>query len=474
MKAYPEAQIRDLKFGTDGWRAVIAEEFTFANVERLSQAYADFIKQHSGSKPSAAVAFDNRFLAREFAHTVADVLLGNGIDTSVFTHSVPTPLLSFLTHEYGYSGAVMITASHNPAQYCGFKIKESWGGSAFEATTSAVESLLDKNPVRRNGATDFKTPPADLEERYNAHLHKLVDCGLIGALKEKLIVDSMHGTGAYRIEQLISGKQLSARTIRGEADCLFGGIAPEPIDKNLAMLKDAVTKDGAIAGVATDGDADRLGVVDENGQTMTMHAVAPILLLHLIKKKLSGAVVATVTQSVLIKRIAEAFGLPYIETPVGFKYIAREMLDGDVLIGAEESGGISTKGHIPERDGILNALLFVEALAAAGLKPSRLIEQIQEQYGTFHYDRIDMRVDIGAGKKIIEALRQSPPDKLLGEPVVSINAEDGIKLFLSDDSWLMFRQSGTEPLLRIYCESPTPEKTAKLLDLGTTMCPSPA
>jgi phosphomannomutase len=459
-----------LKFGTDGWRAVIADGFTFENVERISQAYAGVLKQNLTAGGEVAVGFDNRFMSRHFAQRAAEVLAGNALSVRLFPEAIPTPLLSFAVARNGYSGGVMITASHNPPEYNGFKIKESWGGSAFEQTTESVEALLDKNVVSRSSVEQPFSPPPAVEEAYAKHVGNLIDCDAIRAASAEVVIDSMHGTGAARIQKFIEGGAIKATTIRGRADCLFGGISPEPIDKNLGALKERMRSAGALVGVATDGDADRLGVVDELGQTMSMHAVCPILLLHLVReRKLSGAVVATVTQSVLMKRIAAAFNLPYIETPVGFKYIAKEMLAGDVVIGAEESGGISIKGHIPERDGILNALAFIEALVTSGLKPTEFIKQIHKEFGTFHYDRADLRLEIAKGRKLLSSLSNNAPESILGEAVASVNTADGVKLCLADDSWLMFRQSGTEPLLRVYCEAGTPARTAQLLARGVEL-----
>jgi phosphomannomutase len=473
-----ETAVRQIKFGTDGWRAIIADQFTFANLERVSQAYADFlVSGHSKKRPthsarvsqhrdapSVSIGYDNRFLSEQFAQRVAQVMLANDIDVQLFSRPVPTPLLSFAVKRGAHSGGVVITASHNPPEFNGFKIKSDWGGSAFDETTQKVELLVDRNPPKVAPAAPETEKPDGIWKRYKAHIHKLIDIGQIQNSNLKVVVDSMHGTGGTCIEQIIGeGGAAKVWTIRADRDPLFGGICPEPVDRNLDALKKEVLHRGATCGVATDGDADRLGVVNENGQTMTMHDVVPILLMHLMDCGARGKVVATVTQSVLLRRMARAYKLDFVETPVGFKYIAKEMLTSDVVIGAEESGGIGILGHIPERDGIFNALLFLEALAATRKKPTDLITEVHKQFGFFSFGRRDLHVTPADGQQFVTALQKKAPATIAGSKVTDIITMDGIKFTLDDDSWLMFRQSGTEPVLRVYAEGTSAEKTAELL-----------
>src|SRR5262249_31792441 len=254
-------------------------------------------------------------------------------------------------------------------------------------------------------------------------------------------------------------------TIRGDRDPLFGGVNPEPIDRNLSALKQRVIDSRAVLGLATDGDADRVGAVNELGSTMTMHDVVPLLLLHLAReRKMSGGVVRTFSQSILTKRIAAKLGLPLYETPIGFKYIADLMLKEDILIGAEESGGIGVKGHIPERDGILNSLLFLEAVVTAGKPPSEMLRELHEEFGEFHFGRRDLHMEVSRGQELVARLAQQPPTEFTGLAVVSVETLDGTKLIFDDDSWLLFRQSGTEPVLSIYSEATSVEKMNALLD----------
>jgi phosphomannomutase len=280
----------------------------------------------------------------------------------------------------------------------------------------------------------------------------------------------MHGSGGRWVESFLNAGRIQAETIRGTRDPLFGGVNPEPIDRNLAALKDRVRAVGALIGLATDGDADRLGAVNELGETMTMHEVVPLMLLHLARQRgMKGGVVRTFSQSVLTSRIAAAHGLRVFETPIGFKYIADLMLSNEILIGAEESGGIGVAGHIPERDGILNCLLLLEAVVMSGRTPSEMVREMHREFGEFYFDRRDLKCDVERGKDLVASLAQSPPVEIAGYPVASVENLDGTKLLFDDESWLLFRQSGTEPLLRIYSEAISKAKASALLDAGSKM-----
>jgi phosphomannomutase len=459
-----------IKFGTDGWRAIIAREFTFANVERVAQAYADFLTREAGgaATPFVVIGFDRRFLSEKFAARAAEVMAANGFKISLFTDAQPTPLISWAVKDLGATGGVMITASHNPPNFNGFKIKAPWGGSAPPETTSEVEKLVDATPPKRADVTDdghqLLEPPID---RYREQIARYVDLGKLKNAKGKVIVDPMHGSAGHWVENFLSGGTLAVETIRESRDPLFGGVNPEPIDQNLGPLKERVVETGALVGLATDGDADRVGAVDENGCTMTMHDVVPLLVLHLAReRKMTGAVVVTVSQSVLTKRIANAMGLKIYETPIGFKYIAELMLKEDILLGAEESGGIGVKGHIPERDGVLNSLLFLEAIVSAGKPPSQMLADLHREFGEFHFGRRDLHMPVSRGQGLVARLSQNPPANFAGFAVTKVETMDGAKLIFDDESWLLFRQSGTEPVLRIYSEATSVEKMNALLDSG--------
>ncbi|HEX5890932.1 MAG TPA: phosphoglucomutase/phosphomannomutase family protein, partial [Pyrinomonadaceae bacterium] len=369
-----------IKFGTDGWRAIIAREFTFLNVERVAQAYADLLTREAGEgrKPFVVIGFDRRFLSEKFAARTAEVMAGNGFQIALFMEAQPTPLISWAVKDLGATGGVMITASHNPANFNGFKIKAPWGGSASPETTRAVEQLVDANAPKKATVADDGHQLLDAPiTRYREQIASYIDLERLKSASGQVIVDPMHGSAGRWVESFLSGGTLAVETIRDYRDPLFGGVNPEPIDQNLAPLKQRVVETNALVGLATDGDADRVGAVDERGRTMTMHDVVPLLLLHLARnRKMTGSVVVTVSQSVLTKRIAHAMGLKVYETPIGFKYIADLMLKEDILLGAEESGGIGVKGHIPERDGVLNSLLFLEAIVSAGKPPSEMLADL--------------------------------------------------------------------------------------------------
>ncbi|HLN99019.1 MAG TPA: phosphoglucomutase/phosphomannomutase family protein [Pyrinomonadaceae bacterium] len=458
-----------IRFGTDGWRAVIARDYTFANLERVTQAYADFLKRQNAAKQSlVVVGYDRRFLSELFAQRAAEVMAGNDFPVSVFQEAAPTPLISWAVKALQAAGGIVITASHNPADFNGFKIKAPWGGSAAPETTSAIEKLVDATPSKR------REVPAGTHElletaikSYKEQIASYIDLDRLRRSAATVVIDPMHGSGGRWVESFLSGSSLQVETIRAHRDPLFGGVNPEPIDSNLAALKERVIASHALAGLATDGDADRVGAVNERGETMTMHDVVPLILLHLVRdRKMTGGVVRTFSQSVLLKRIAAAYNLRLYETPIGFKYIADLMLKDDILIGAEESGGIGVKGHIPERDGILNSLLFLEAIIAAGKSPSEMLRDLHREFGEFHFGRKDLRVEPEVGQKLIERLTTATPVELAGYAVTGVETTDGTKLLFDDESWLLFRQSGTEPMLRIYSEGTSKEKSNTLLSAG--------
>lgn len=467
-------KLAPIKFGTDGWRAVIAREFTFANVERVAQAYADFLTKESKAvfpRPLVVVGFDRRFLSEYFAQRAAEIMSGNGFHVAMFAEATPTPLISWSVKDLQAQGGIVITASHNPATFNGFKIKAPWGGSATPETTTKVEKLVDLNAPRQAEFSREKDVLLDgAVANYREQIALYVDLQRIREASGVVVIDPMHGSGGRWVESFLTGRNLKVETIRDFRDPLFGGVNPEPIDQNLAPLKQRVIDSRAIVGLATDGDADRVGAVDERGETMTMHDVVPLMLLHLARQRsMTGAVVVTVSQSVLTKRIAAAMGLQVHETAIGFKYIADLMLKKDVLIGAEESGGIGVKGHIPERDGILNSLLFLEAIIAAGKPPSQMLADLHQEFGEFRFGRRDLHMPVSQGQELVARLSEQPPAKIGNDEVVGVNTLDGAKVLFADESWLLFRQSGTEPVLRIYSEATSFEKRNALLDAGVAM-----
>ena len=459
-----------IKFGTDGWRAVIAREYTFANLERVAQAFADYLLALNSSL-SVVVGYDHRFLSERFAQHASEVMAGNRLRVALFPEAMPTPLISWAVKELKADGGIVITASHNPAEFNGFKIKAPWGGSAPPETTLAVERLIDSNqPKRAAIVDDGNAQLASTIESYRNQIASYIDLEKLRESRGKVVVDPMHGSGGNWVEGFLTGSTLEVETIRGFRDPLFGGVSPEPIDSNLSPLKRRVVETKSLVGLATDGDADRVGAVNELGETMNMHQVVPLVLLHLVRqRKMTGAVVRTFSQSVLLKRIAAAHNLKLYETPIGFKYIADLMLRDDILIGAEESGGIGVKGHIPERDGILNSLLFLEAVVTAGVTPSEMLRQLHREFGEFHFARKDLRVDPNPGQQLVERLAESPPPEIAGYKVVNVETMDGTKLLFDDESWLLFRQSGTEPVLRVYSEATSLAKAHALVAAGEAL-----
>jgi phosphomannomutase len=469
-----------IRFGTDGWRAVIAQDFTFANLERVAQAYSDYLQRNSkqqapanasniSAAPLVIIGYDRRFLSEQFAQRAAEVLAGNELRIALFDEAMPTPVVSWAVKLNNAAGGVVITASHNPADFNGFKIKAPWGGSASPEITSVVESLVDAQTPRRQsiGTLDEREMLEASIESYRAQVASYIDLERLKSAQMKVIVDPMHGVGGRWVESFLQGGTLQTETIRAERDPLFGGVNPEPIDRNLGALMSRVKETNASLGLATDGDADRVGAVNELGETMTMHEVVPLILLHLAReRKMTGGVVRTFSQSVLTKRIAQAHNLKLHDTPIGFKYIADLMLKEDILIGAEESGGIGVKGHIPERDGILNCLLLLEAVVTSGKSPSGMVKEMHREFGEFYFGRRDLHCEVRRGQDLVARLASQPPDAVAGNAVHGVETLDGTKLLFEDESWLLFRQSGTEPALRVYSEATSVAKMDALLAEG--------
>ena len=482
-------QASNIKFGTDGWRGVIADDFTFANVRRVAQATALYWRAQGGR--AAIVGYDNRFLSEVYAKLVCEVFAANGITALYPPESVPTPAVSFAVRDRRLCGAVMITASHNPPLFNGYKVKADYAGPADPEICAAIERQVDAAPVQ---AVDFqagvKTGQIELYDPRPAHVatvKKLIDLRAIKQARLRAVIDSMHGCGRRVLEDLLAGRdgpafapkafgasaeqaraRRSVETIRADRDVNFGGTNPEPIGQNLGPLCAAVKRARAHIGLATDGDADRLGVVDNAGRYVSIQIVFALLLLHLLRHRgqTGQLVVRSTNVTVLIDRIAKAYNLPVAEVPVGFKHICSKMREADVLIGGEESGGIGFQGHIPERDGILANLMLLELLTVTGKKFTRLAAELQQEFGRSVYDRIDLRYPLEKREQFIDALRNDPPTALLGQPLAEVKTFDGVKYILRDESWLMFRTSGTEPIIRIYSEASSADRVKRLLGWG--------
>src|ERR1017187_5715194 len=464
-----------IKFGTDGWRGVIAEDFTFENVRRVAQATADYWNSLLGTQKAAIVGYDNRFLSETYAKLVCEVLAANGIKAYYPPLAVPTPAVTFAVRDRALCGAVMITASHNPPQFNGYKLKAHYAGPADPEICAQVEACVDRTPVRmigfdegvKNGTIEIYDPRA----AHVAAVKKIIDLKKIRGHKLRIVADSMYGCGGTQLETILAKSACQVETIRATRDPLFGGINPEPIGKNLGALCEAVKKARAQIGLATDGDADRLGVVNDKGQYESMQLVFAMLLLHLIRNRgqKTGLVVKSANSTYLIDRICHANGLKMAEVPVGFKYICEQMRETDVLIGGEESGGIGFQGHIPERDGMLANLMLLEMLAMTGKRLTQIARELQKEFGASSYDRIDMKFPLEKREKFIETLRTHPPKDLLGVKLTQMKDLEGLKYIEKAASWLMFRTSGTEPIIRIYSEAATAARVKKLLEHGKSL-----
>ncbi|HAX61163.1 MAG TPA: phosphoglucosamine mutase [Elusimicrobia bacterium] len=469
---------RTIRFGTDGWRGIIAKDFTFKNVGIAAQAIADYIKSESrkwevGSRkseilhpipyslhPAVIVGYDNRFLSDKFALHVAKVISANEISAVVSSVAATSPSVSLYCKKNDCLG-VMLTASHNPPVWNGLKIKLQYGGSVSEKIIKKISAYLYKNEVK---ITNDEIKTADIISDYKKYLKSLVKLNTASGLK--IVIDSMHGSGAGIFEQLLKKNVVAIHNNRAP---LFSNINPEPIEKNLAELKKAVLKNRSAVGFAFDGDADRLGVIDDKGRYLSPHIVFPLILLYLLEgRKMKGKVVQAISLGYLSERIAGKFNIPFEEVPVGFKYICEKMLTENVLLGGEESGGYGWCGGLPERDGILNALLICEMLSKTKKKLSELVDDLQKRFGKSYYKRIDIKLKQPVDKVDFTNHVKNFISKKKG--IKEVRTYDGIKIIFENDNWLLLRPSGTEPVLRTYSETDSIAKTNKLLDFAEKIC----
>jgi phosphomannomutase len=474
--------VAQIKFGTDGWRAVIAEDFTFANVARVAQATADYWKSETknpkspiyGRKLKAVVGFDRRFFSDKFAETTAEVFAGNNFEVILTPEPSPTPSISFAVKKLDAIGGVMITASHNPPIFNGFKLKSYYGGSSSPEECKAVESFLDKSPVTRSSFKDAteagRILNQDLRPAHYDALKKLVDFKLIAKSKLRFAHDALFGVGAGCFEEILAGTTCRVTTLNAKHDVLFGGINPEPILQNYGPTQKFLRAHPHNICLVTDGDADRVGGMDGKGSYLTTHQIICLLLHHFVtNRKQTGRVVKALTTTSMVDKMCAAYGMQLVETGVGFKYICAEMLKGGVLLGAEESGGIGFPGHIPERDGIAAGLMLLELLAMEKTSVNKILAKLEKEFGPHHYGRIDTHFPLEKRGELMESLKKNPPAKLLRSPLMDVKSYDGVKYVAQDSSWLMLRGSGTEPILRIYAEAKTNADAQKLLRLGVKL-----
>lgn len=484
-----------IHFGTDGWRAVISDTFTFNNLRLVTQAIADAVATDgwlngagNGLSPDRrvmVVGFDTRFLSDRYAAEAARVLAANGFTVHLAQADAPTPAISYAVRHLNAIGGIMITASHNAPRYNGVKLKAAFGGSASPEQCRKVEVYLNDNEAQARGPNLMEFEQArqlKLIQRFNPipayseHLRSLIDFDLIAENPQRIVVDSMYGSGRGVIRSILQGTGCEVFEIRGEMNPGFGGVHPEPISRYLGALAGAIATGAGSFGLATDGDADRIGAMDERGNFVDPHKIMALALRYLVKKRgWRGSVVRTVSTTRMIDRLARKYELPLHETPVGFNHIADYMLKEEVLIGGEESGGISFKGHIPEGDGILMGLLIVEMVADSGGSLVDLVDDLLAEVGPAFYERRDLRLKHPVAKdKMTARLQNEAPTRIGGEKIVEISNRDGFKYILSDDSWLLIRPSGTEPVLRVYAEGRSMEMVKELLKYGEEVAASVA
>ncbi len=465
-----------IRFGTDGWRAVISEDFTFENVRLVAQAIADmFQNTQNGPEITFVVGYDTRFLSDRYAKTVAGVLAANGIRVLLTERFAATPAVSYAIVTHHAAGGVMITASHNPPRYNGLKLKAAYGGSASPADSKQVEEVLAANLRAGRAPREISLEEGldrgmitcfDPYPDYARHIRNLVDLDAIARSGLPMVIDAMYGAGIGYTDRLLREAGVEPLTLHHEMNPGFGGLHPEPIGKHLSDLSDLMQKSDAMLGLATDGDADRIGAVGPDGSFLDPHCIMTLTLDYLLQKGGQGAVVKTVSTTQMLNRLAEEQGLEVIETPVGFNHISELMLSRDVLIGGEESGGISIKGHIPEGDGVLMGLLLAELVAKQGNDVKALMNRLMDRIGHFAYARHDYQVRPFSKPELVGHLTATAPGQLAGRPVVDLNTRDGVKYLLKDGSWLLIRPSGTEPVLRVYAEAHTMDDVQRLLTEG--------
>jgi len=456
-----------IKFGTDGWRAVIAEDFTFHNLDRATQATADFWKSNpvDGARKTIIVGYDRRFLSDQFGRRAAEVFAGNGFQVLLSTCLVPTPSVSFAVKAQKATGGVMITASHNPPIFNGYKLKAHYGGSAESSLCQAVEKCIDQNPVSAAASDGIEMD--DFRPVHYKAIKKLVDFKLIAKSKLRFAHEALFGVGAGCFDDMLKGTTCRVTTLNGRHDANFGGINPEPIAANYARSAAYLKKHPHDICLVTDGDADRVGGMDGRGHPLTTHQIICLLLHHfIVNRRGKGRVVKALTTTSMVDKMCAHYGLELVETGVGFKYICAEMLKGNVLLGFEESGGIGFPDLMPERDGIASGMMLLELLATERVSVNELLKRLEKQFGPHHYARLDTHFPLEKRSALMDFCKSNPPAKLVGSPVAAVKSTDGVKFVAQNGAWLMLRGSGTEPILRIYAEAESDAEARKLIADG--------
>jgi phosphomannomutase len=462
-----------IKFGTDGWRGVIAEDFTFANARIAAQAIARYVVRCEDARKGVIIGYDHRFASDGIAATAAEVVSSSGTPVFLTDKPCPTPAVSLLVRERGAAGGLMITASHNPYQWNGIKYKASYGSSALPSIVAQIEN--DLAVVQKENGPPL--PPRKkliqpLEPRapYLDALEKLVDWKRLRDAKFRFVFDPMHGSAAGLLPELFRRNGIHCDEIRGTRDPRFGGVHPEPIEPNIEALRRAVLSGKFDAGLSADGDGDRIGAIDRNGTFINPHQIFALLVWHLAgTRELPGDIAKTFSVTKLIDKLAAKFGRKLHETPIGFKFICELMLEQNILIGGEESGGIGTSLYLPERDATVSALFVAELMAWHGKSLGEMLTALHAEFGEYHYGRVDLDLKPGQKEKAIAHFSNGKLSRIVDLPVARRENMDGIKLYLGDAGWVMVRASGTENLLRVYSETSRAETTRRVLGAVTQM-----
>ena len=461
-----------ITFGTDGWRAVIAQEYTFDNLTTVARATAGWVQAQGEGDGSVVIAHDTRFEGPAFARHVARVFAASGVRVRLADGFATTPAVSWATAEHGATAGVVITASHNPPQYNGFKIKAWFGGPATPDMIAAVEARMGsldgapEMPSADGQAADGQIETFDLQSGYVDLLRQRIDVEAIKEAGTRVAYDAMYGAGQGVVTELLGRPRVVE--LHHELNPGMDGQAPEPIERNLGGLLKAVVDDHCAIGLATDGDADRIGLVDEEGQFVDSHKILALLVKYLYEEKgLRGDIVKTFSTTDMLDRMGEAYGLTVQTTPIGFKYIASKIVEGDVLVGGEESGGMAVKGHVPERDGLYIGLTVAEMMVKRERSLSGLVRELMEEFGPHHQARTDLHTTEARKRAVLEELSQDGLSEIDGQPVVKTETLDGFK-FRVEGGWLLFRASGTEPVLRVYAEAASQEAADALVAWGVS------
>ena len=457
-----------IKFGTDGWRGLIGDDFTFANVRRVAAAIADYVRKESTPAAGLVIGYDTRFLSPECAQLAAEVVATVGIPVVLADRATPTPAISYAVVARRTAGAIIITASHNPYRWNGIKFKAPYGGSAGPAIMRRIEAhlhRLERAQERRRKKRSAPIQTSDLVTPYLERLKQLVHLDRVRDSGRRFVIDPLFGTARGLLVRLLKEAGVPCREIHAELNPLFPGLNPEPIEPHVSELRHVVREGGYDAGFATDGDADRVGAIDRDGSFIDSHKIFSLLMRHLVEDLgVRGEVVKTFSTTQMIDKLARKHKLPLHITPIGFKYICELMLTRDILIGGEESGGIGIKGHLPERDGILNSLLLAELMADKGRSLGELVRELSEEYGPHEYDRVDLELARATAQRVVRLVAQGKMKRVAGLKVTAIDDLDGAKMRFGDSAWLLVRASGTENLLRLYAEAPSREQVKALLD----------